>query len=56
MVNKQGEIEMICEEMKELSWMNRAMKHQIAINENRIYELDNRLAKLQEKSDGKDIG
>ena len=41
----EAHIQMLAKEATELEWVNRALKHQIAVNENRIVEIDHEISK-----------
>ena len=47
-----AQLEMVCEEVAKLEWINRALRQQMQFNENRLAELDKDLYRLKELEDG----
>lgn len=53
-ISNQSKLDMVCEEVTKLEWINRALKQQISFNENRLAELDKDLWELRKAKNGND--
>lgn len=53
-MNNQSKLNMVCEEVTKLEWINRALRLQISFNENRLAELDKDLWELRKAKNGND--